>query len=133
MSKYNDNKLSKYKLSNKERRQLQHQIKVYIDKYFKERIGKGADYTKVIIWDDMLIIRGEKFLTEPEKYIINKSGESGAITAARIQVAVLHAVDNLPYFEEILGAKCIHQTYDVETENDYWIHVMVFDQVLIEQ
>jgi len=55
------------------------------------------------------------------------------VKAARMQVAKQHSIDNLPYFEEKLGAKCIHQTYDVESENDFWIHVMVFDQVLIEQ
>jgi uncharacterized protein YbcI len=55
------------------------------------------------------------------------------VKAARLQVAKKHSDDNLSYFEEKLGAKCIHQTYDVESENDYWIHVMVFDRVFIEQ
>lgn len=132
MSKLNDNNLNDYKLSNKQRKQLQHEFKIYMEKYFKDKLGKGVDYTKVIIWDDMLIIRGEKFLTEPEKYIINNSG-SDMVKAARMQVAKQHSIDNLPYFEEKLGARCIHQNYDVESENDYWIHVMVFDQRLIEQ
>jgi len=33
-------------------------------------LGKGVDHTKVVIWDDMLVIRGERFLTEPERYIV---------------------------------------------------------------
>ena len=131
--KYNCSKPAEYKLSNKQRKQLQHEFKIYMEKYFKSKLGKGVDYTRVIIWDDMLIIRGEKFLTEPEKYIVQTSSGQDVVKAARMQVAKQHSIDNLPYFEEKLGAKCIHQTYDVESENDFWIHVMVFDQVLIEQ
>lgn len=126
-------KSNEYKLNQKQRKQLQHEFKVYMEKYFKSKLGKGVDYTKVIIWDDMLIIRGEKFLTEPEKYIIQTPSGREVVNSARMQVAKQHSIDNLAYFEERLGAKCIHQTYDIESENDFWIHVMVFDKILVEE
>lgn len=118
------------KLDTQQRRRLQHEIKNYMEKYFKRKLGKGVDYTKITIWEDMLIIRGEKFLTEPEKYIVQTTAGRDVVKAARLHVCKQHSLDNLDYFEEVLGAKCIHQTYDVESENDYWIHVMVYDRVL---
>ena len=36
-----------------------------------------------------------------------------------MHVARQHAIDNVPYFETLLGAKVIHQTYMVEAENDF--------------
>jgi hypothetical protein len=47
-----------------------------------------------------------------------------------MHVVEQHIVDNLPYFEKRLGAKGIHQAYEVEAENDYWMHIIVFDRVL---
>jgi len=131
--KQNINNSKDFNFSYKRRKQLQHEIKLYMEKYFKVKLGKGVDYTKVIIWDDMLIIRGEKFLTEPEKYIVQTPLGCEMVKAARMQVAKQHSLDNLAFFEEKLGAKCIHQTYDVESENDFWIHVMVFDRVLVDE
>lgn len=58
-----------YKFDNKQRRQLQHDIKIHLENYLKELLGKGNGSTKVLIWQDVLIIRGERFLTEPEKFI----------------------------------------------------------------
>lgn len=127
------NQLDVYKLSNKQRRTLQHEFKIHLDKYFKDLIGKGLDYSKVIIWDDMIIIRGERFLTEVETFIATTPKGSNLVKASRLQVAKQFAIDNLPYFEEKLEAKCVHQTYDVDSCQDFWIHVMVFDQLLIEQ
>ena len=56
-------------LGERERRQLQHELKIYMEKYFKSKLGKGVDHTEVTIWEDLLVIRGEGFLTEPEKYM----------------------------------------------------------------
>lgn len=120
------------KLCEQKRKQLQHEIKVYMEKYFKQKLGKGVDYTKIIIWDDMLIIRGERFLTEPEKYIVETPMGKDVVRAARMQVAKQHSVDNTAYFEELLHARSIHQTYDIEPEKDFWIHVIVFDRCLTE-
>ncbi|QGU00553.1 hypothetical protein SYNTR_1959 [Candidatus Syntrophocurvum alkaliphilum] len=120
------------KLDDRQRRKLQHELKIYMEQYFKQRLGKGVDYTKVIIWDDMLIIRGERFLTEPEIYIVETSAGREVVRAARMKVAQQHAIENVPYFEEKLNAKVVHQSYDVEPENDFWIHVMVFDRILTE-
>jgi len=120
------------KLNERQRKQMQHELKIYMEKYFKQKLGKSVDYTKIIIWDDMLIIQGERFLTEPEKYIVTTTAGKDVINNARMHVARQHAIDNVPYFEALLGAKAIHQTYMVEAENDFWMHVVVFDRVLTQ-
>lgn len=120
------------KLDDRQRKQLQHELKVYMEQYFKKKLGKGVDYTKVVIWEDMLIIRGERFLTDPEIYIVQTPAGKEVVRAARMQVARQHSIDNTPYFEEILQAKAIHQTYDIEPENDFWMHITVFDRILTE-
>ena len=122
-----------YSITSKQRKQLQHEIKSYMQSYFKNKLGKASDFAKVIIWNDMLILRGQYFLTQPEKYIIQTPVGCDMVKAARMLVAKQHSIDNLTYLEEKLGAKCIHQTYDVDAKNDYWIQVMIFDKVLIEQ
>lgn len=119
-----------YKLNEQRRKQLQHEFKIYMEQYFKQTLGKGVDYTKIIIWEDMLIIRGEGFLTEPEKFIVKTPSGKEVVQAARMQVVKQHWVDNQAYFEERLEAKAVHQTYNLEPENDFWIHAIVFDRVL---
>ena len=118
------------KNNDRQRKQLQHELKVYMEQYMKKKLGKGVDYTKVIIWEDMLFIRGEQFLTEPEIYIVQTPAGKEVVRAARMQVARQHSIDNTPYFEQILQAKAIHQTYDIEPENDFWMHITVFDRIL---
>lgn len=120
------------KLNDRQRKQMQHELKIYMEKYFKQKLGKGVDHTKVVIWDDMLIIRGEGFLTEPEKYIVATTAGKDLVNSARMQVAKQHSIDNMPYLETVLGAKAIHQTYMIEAENDFWMHVIVFDKTLTE-
>lgn len=120
------------KLNDQQRRQLQHEFKLYMEQYFKEKLGKGVDYTKVVIWDDMMIIRGEGFLTTPEKYINETPSGREVVRAARMQVVKQHAIDNVPYFEEKLAAKAIHHAYELEPENDFWMHVIVFNRILTE-
>ncbi|KUO77815.1 MAG: hypothetical protein APF81_18200 [Desulfosporosinus sp. BRH_c37] len=126
----------KYKLTNKQRKQLQHEIKIYVEKYFKSKLGNAADYCKVIIWNDLLVIRAEKLLTQVEKYIIQTQTQTPTgcdrVKEVRMQVAKQHSIDNLTYFEEKLGAKCIHLSYDVNPSEDFWVQVMVFDHVLID-
>lgn len=120
------------KLDDRQRKQLQHELKVYMEQYFKKKLGKGVGYTKVILWEDMLIIRGERFLTDPEIYIVQTPAGKEVVRAARMQVARQHSIDNMAYFEEKLQARAIHQTYDIEPEKDFWIHIVVFDRVLTE-
>jgi len=122
--------VSEYKLNEQQRRQMQHEFKIYMEKYFKDKLGKGVDFTKIVIWDDMLIIRGEGFLTSPEKFINQTPSGREVIRAARMQVVKQHIIDNMKYFEERLQAKAIHQAYDLEPEKDFWMHVIVFDRVL---
>lgn len=50
------------KLDDIQRRKLQHEFKLYMEQYFKRKLGKGVDHTKIVIWEDMLIIRGKDFL-----------------------------------------------------------------------
>ncbi len=119
-------------LTNKQRRQLQHEFKIHMEKYAKELIGKGSDHTKVLIWDDMLILRCEGFLTEPERFIATTVSGVNLVKESRMEIAKQFATDKVPFFEEFLGANCIHQTFDVEAGKDFWIHVMVFDKILIE-
>jgi uncharacterized protein YbcI len=119
-----------HKLNDQERRRLQHEFKIYMEQYFKDKLGKGVDYTKIVIWDDMLIIRGEGFLTEPEKFIIETPSGREVVRAARMEVVKQHARDNVGYFANKLKAKAIHHAYELEPENDFWMHVVVFDRIL---
>lgn len=118
------------KLDERQRKQKQHELKIYLEKYFKEKLGKGPDHTKIIISNDMLIIRGERFLTEPEKFIITTAEGSKVINQSRMHVARQHSIDNMPFIEELLGAKAVHETYTVDAENDFWMHAIIFDKVL---
>jgi uncharacterized protein YbcI len=120
------------RLDERQRRQKQHELKIYMEKYFKEKLGKGVDSTKIIISNDMLIIRGERFLTEPEKFIVATTAGNEVVNQARMHVAKQHSIDNVPYFEKFLGAEAIHETYMVEAENDFWMHAIVFDRVLAD-
>lgn len=121
------------RFNDQERRQLQHELKIYMEKYFKKKLGKGVDKTKIVIWDDMLVVRGEGFLTEPEKYIIETPSGKEVVRAARMQVVKQHAIDNVGYFEMTLGATAIHHAYEIEPENDFWMHVIIFDRILTEK
>ncbi|KAF1085883.1 hypothetical protein SPSYN_00613 [Sporotomaculum syntrophicum] len=116
------------RFSEQQRKQLQHEIKIYMQQYFKQKLGKGVDYTKITIFEDMLIIRGEGFLTEPEKFIAQTSSGRKTIRAARTHVVLQHWHDNKKYIEEKLNAKVIHHIYDIEPENDFWMHAVVFDR-----
>lgn len=120
------------RLDERQRRQRQHELKIYMEKYFKAKLGKGVDRTTIIISNDMLIIRGERFLTEPEKFIVATPAGNEVVNQARMHVARQHCIDNLPYFEKIFGAKVTHHAYMVEAENDFWIHTIVFDRVLTD-
>lgn len=120
-------------LGERARKRLQHELKEYMEKYFKSKLGKGVDHTKVTIWEDLLIIRGEGFLTEPEKFIVNTPEGREVISSARMCVARQHSRDNVPYFEQLLQAKVVHESFLVDAEKDFWMHVMVFDTMLTEQ
>lgn len=128
----NDNNNDINKLNERERKKIQHELKIYMEKYFKQKLGKSVDYTKILLWDDTLIIQGERFLTEPEKYIVETTAGKDVVNNARMHVAKQHAIDNVPYFEQLFAAKMIHQTYMVEAEKDFWMHIMVFDRVLTQ-
>lgn len=71
------------KLDQRARKRMQHLFKVYLQQYFKEKLGKGVDYTNVLICDDIMVIRGEGFLTEPEKFIVQTPSGKEVVRAAR--------------------------------------------------
>ena len=120
------------RLDEKKRRKVQHELKLYMEKYFKSMLGKGVDKTTVTLWEDVLIIRGEGFLTEPEKYIASTPQGKEAINSARMHVAKEHSAQNVPYFEKLLSAKVIHEAFLIEAERDFWMHVMIFDRILTQ-
>ncbi len=98
--------------------------------YFKRLLGRGVDEVKIIVFEDMLIIRLNGFLTEPEKYIVNTPNGRDIVRISRRQVGDQHIIDNMPYFEEKLKAKAIYQSYDIDPENDFAGGLIVFDHVL---
>jgi uncharacterized protein YbcI len=116
----------------RERKRLQHELKLYMEKYFKTKLGKGVDHTRVTIWEDLMIIRGQGFLTEPEKYIASSAAGQEVVSSARMHVAKQHSADNTPYFERLLQAQVLHEAFLVDAKKDFWLHVMVFDRVLTE-
>ncbi|HWQ76851.1 MAG TPA: DUF2294 domain-containing protein [Syntrophomonas sp.] len=116
--------------SDQERRKLQHEIKTYMIQYFKRILGRGVDDVKITIFEDMLIMRLTGFLTEPEKYIVKTPNGSEKVRASRRQVGDQHIIDNIPYFEETMKANVIYQSYDIDPENDFAGHLIVFDHVL---
>lgn len=117
-------------LDEQERKRMQHELKIYMEQYFKSKLGKGVDHTKVTIWEDLMVIRGEGFLTEPEKYIVNTAAGQDVVNASRMRVAKQHSRDNVPYFEKLLEAKVIHEAFLVDAQKDFWMHVLVFDTML---
>lgn len=110
--------------------QLQIEFTTFMDEYFEQKLGQKIKSSTVTIGEDMVFIRGQGFLTEPEKYIAQTAAGREVVNTARIQVARQHSVDNVPYFELRLDAKVIHQAFNIEAENDFWMHIMVFDRVL---
>jgi uncharacterized protein YbcI len=120
------------KFTIKQRKSLQHECTLHLEKYFKGIIGKGSNYTSVIIWNNMVILRGEGFLTDPEKFVAIDEEGSNLVKETRMQIAKKLSKDTVPYFEEKLGANCIWQSFDVDAKNDFWVHIMFFDQLLIE-
>lgn len=131
-SKDYGNNLFVGKVTNKQRKQLQHEFKIHREKYGKQLIGKGTKFIKVSIWDDVVLFRGKGFLTEPEKQIVKTPGGSELVNAARMQHAHQAMNDNALYVEGKIDAKCIDQTYQIDSLNDKWVHLMIFDQILIE-
>jgi len=43
---------SRQRLNDQQRKQMQHEFKIYMEKYFKQKLGKGVDKTRIIIWED---------------------------------------------------------------------------------
>ncbi|HHU32524.1 MAG: DUF2294 domain-containing protein [Zhaonellaceae bacterium] len=128
---YDKNKNPQRKLSEHEVKQLQHEINIFVQKYCKETVGKGSDYIKSSIYDDMFIIRGEGFLTEAEKYIAQTPAGSEMVRASRHEglLRFLHVYNS--YLEEKFGAKVLHNIFDTEPDKDFWMHTVVFDRKIV--
>ncbi len=119
-------------LNEKQKKQMQHDLKVYMEKYWKQKLGKGVEYTRILLCEDVLMVGGEGFLTEPEHYIARDEAGIRKVRESRMEVVYRHFEDNIPYFEEKLHAKVIRQLADVDVVNDFWMHVMFFDRILVE-
>lgn len=119
-------------LDDQQRCRIQHEIKVYIEQYFKNQIGKGFDNLRILISEDMLIIRGHGFLTETEKFIVKTPQGRKVLRAARFEIARQRIHDNNPYFEGLFGAKIIYNTYDIDPEQEILTHLFIFDHKLAE-
>lgn len=118
---------SQKKLNKQEVKQLQHEITIHAQKWTKEKIGKGSNYIKVIIHEDMVIYRGEGILTEPEKFITQVYSGGQIVREARRKVLTESWHELKEYLENKLNVKVIHHVFDIEPENDFWMHIVVFD------
>ena len=107
--------MQRHRLNDQERRQLQHEFKIYMENTSRISWAKGSIRPKssfgTICW-----LSGRGFLTEPEKYINNTPSGREVVRAARMQVVKQHAIDNVGYFEQRLGATAIHHAYELEPE-----------------
>jgi uncharacterized protein YbcI len=124
---------SQGKLDERARRKLQHELKIYIEQYFKSKLGKGSDHTRVTIWEDLVVIRGEGFLTDPERFLVETPEGLRIVNSGRMQVCKQHAQDNVPYIENLLTAKVLHQSFLVDAEKDFWMHVLVLDRTVTQE
>jgi len=50
-----------------------------------------------------------------------------------MQVCKQHAQDNVPYIENLLTAKVLHQSFLVDAEKDFWMHVLVLDRTVTQE
>mgnify|MGYP000954233527 CR=1 FL=1 len=66
-------------LDERERKRMQHELKIYMEQYFKSKLGKGVDHTKVTIWEDLMVIRGEGFIPLP----VGNNGAGGGQSHCR--------------------------------------------------
>jgi hypothetical protein len=66
------------------------------------------------------------------KYILETTAGKDLANNAPMQVAKQHSIDNMPYLEAALGVKAIRQSNLIEAENDFRMHIVVFDRVLTE-
>lgn len=118
----------KAKFNEQEIKQLQHEITIYTQQWSKEKVGKGSNIIKVLIFQDMLIYRGEGILSDTEKYISQVNPD--IIREARHRVLAEYWPELVEYLEKILKAQIIHHIFDIEAQKDFWMHVIVFDQYL---
>lgn len=121
-----------HKLSELKIKQFQHEIKNHIQQFSKDNVGKGSDYVKCTIFEDMMILRGEGFLTELEKYVARTPSGSEKIKASRIEVIERSDEEFRIYLEQLLEAKELHRVYNVEPHNNFWMDIHVFDRRLTE-
>lgn len=118
------------RLNEQQIKQLQHEIKTYVQKFSKDNVGKGSDYIKCTIYDDLLIIRGSGFLSELENYLAQTPSGCEKIKASREEIIERSAQEFKMYLEEKFGVNEIHRVFNVEPGNNYWIDIHVFDKRL---
>lgn len=115
-------------LSEAEKKQLQHEINIYVQKYSKETVGKGSDFIKSYIFEDMFIIRGEGFLSEAEKYLSQTPSGCETVRASRME-GIRRFLDIYnQLLQEKFHALVVRNFFDVKPKTDSWAHMVVFDR-----
>lgn len=115
--------------SDKDRKEIQHKLKIFAEKYFKEHIEKSIDEVHVLICEDIIIGRGKGFLTGPEKSIV-KNTKDGAqkVNETRLLLAddFSDSVKNIVY--ELIGVPVINNYIEVDSINDFTMVVVILDR-----
>jgi len=119
-------------LSDRERTNIQNEIKDFLVRYFKKKPGNGVAGLKVDLYKEMLLIRIEGFLTGPEKLTASTASGIETVRASLGQDAREVIDENMEILEKKLGAKVFHQSYDIDPEKDFATYLIVFDRILTD-
>jgi uncharacterized protein YbcI len=117
------------RLLDKENKRLQHLIKSFSLKYFKERLGKGLEDAEVFLCRESLIIFCKGFLTEPEKSIAKTEEGKKAIINSRMHVGNKFIEDNISFFETLFESKVLYKNAGLDPEKDIGHILFIFDSV----
>lgn len=115
-------------LTEKKRKEIQHDMKIFTEQYFKSLLGKGLDVVRVQIFEDLVVIRGIGFLTCAELNIA-KSSVAGANQIRELRMSLSGgyldaAADKLT---SLLGVKILQKLADVNSSSDFVMGVFVLD------
>lgn len=119
-------------LSDKDRKDIQQDIKNHLVKYLKKNSNKDTAVIKVDLYKDMMLIRLEGFLTDSEKSGAATPSGIEEIRNTRGQAARQNIIDNMETLEKTLDAKVFYHTFDIDPEKDFATFLFVFDRILTD-
>ncbi len=119
-------------LSDKDRKEIQQEIKNYLVKYLKKNSDRETAVIKVDLYKDMMLIRLEGFLTDSEKSDAGTQSGSEAVRNSRGQDAKQNIIANMETLEKKLNAKVFYQTFDIDPAKDFATFLFVFDRILTD-